>query len=90
MSNQFTWADLLAFAQQLTEEDLKEKVIVWRESESIEVSFAEQLDEDFYNNPDDDYCVRESEYKEFYNEDPKECEATMAYRKGFPVMVENF
>jgi len=50
------WEELKKFCNELPEEELKKKVILWREGECINDMDATQLTEDHYQTDGDDGC----------------------------------
>lgn len=78
------WIKLKEFCNSLNEEQLKKKVIVWREDEAISRINAELLTEDQYIGDGEDGCYPESEASE-----PIET-LKKVYSKGDPILWEKF
>ena len=82
------WNELKDFCNKLSETELKEKVILWREDEAITDIIAEQLQEDHYikrENPEDG-CFPVSECKDL----EPETKIKRVHVKGYPVLHEVF
>lgn len=89
------WKQLKDFCNGLTEEQLQEKVIMWREHEAVNEIEAMALEEDNYMNTNIDYndgCMSESEMKSQINKNHNLSREDFkkVYDKGFPVLWENF
>jgi hypothetical protein len=90
-----TWNEIKVFCNSLNEEQLKEKVLLWREDECIAVS-AHELEEDQYLDEDtDEGCVPESTMHQLIKDDPDAYPDGVehfkkVYSKGRPMMIENF
>ncbi|MCW3111295.1 MAG: hypothetical protein JWQ09_5801 [Segetibacter sp.] len=57
----FTWAALKEFCNGLTDEQLKQTVILPQDESSIEIKYASSLGEDQYNFIEEEYsCTKES------------------------------
>lgn len=61
-SEKFTWADLKAFANNLTNEQLKQTVIIPQEESYIEILYASDLGEDQYNFIEEEYTTTKSDF----------------------------
>lgn len=82
------WKELKAFCNALSESELNEKVILWRESEAITKIEAEQLEEDHYiqvESPEEG-CFPVSEAKHF----DTSIKIKRVYLKGHPILHELF
>lgn len=88
------WKQLKDFCNGLTEEQLQEKVIMWREDDVVNNIEVRELEEDHYINKDDydNGCFEESEMKsQIENDDELTVDNfKKVYDKGFPVLWENF
>ena len=89
------WRKLKEFCNNLPENELDKKVIVWREYEGITKIEAEQLLEDHYSNPYniEEGCFPELEAKSLIK-DKEDFPNGMndlqkAYSKGYPVLYES-
>jgi len=82
------WKELKEFCNSLDENQLENKVILWREDEAINNIEVEKLQEDHYINKDEpDYgCfpVSEAGYLDTKTKIKK------VYNKGFPILWEKF
>lgn len=58
----FTWADLKEFANGLTDEQLKQEVIVPQDESSITIAFASDLGEDEYHFIDQEYTCTKANF----------------------------
>lgn len=91
------WKQLKDFCNNLPESELEKNVILWRESEAITNISSEQLDEDYYIDPDDSEngCFPELEMKSQINMSPNDFPNGVehfqkVYDKGHPVLHEIF
>lgn len=88
------WKKLKDFCNGLTEEQLQEKVIMWREDECVNRIEAMTLSEDHYINKEDNEhgCFDESEMNSQINQNQELSREDFkkVYDKGFPVLWENF
>lgn len=88
------WKKLKDFCNGLTEEQLKEKVIMWREDECVSRIEAMTLSEDHYiNKENNEYgCFEESEMNSQINQNQELSREDFkkVYDKGFPVLWEDF
>lgn len=64
----FTWALLKEFCNSLTEEQLKQEVIVPQDESSIKILYASELGEDQYHFFDMEYCTTKENYDPDYFE----------------------
>lgn len=79
------WNELKVFCNSLDENQLQNKVILWREGYAISNINAQNIEEDLYFESDDeDGCYPESEASK-----PIE-ELTKVYDKGDPILYEEF
>ncbi len=80
------WKELKDFCNSLNDEQLKKKVILWREEEAINAIEVEKLEEDHYVCPDsgEEGCYPLSEA----NEDLEDLKKV--YEKGDPILSEDF
>lgn len=67
----YTWAKLKAFCNSLTEEQLKHKVCVIREDDSLSILEAAEIGEDLYKFEDEEYAVSKSDFAANYHLDGK-------------------
>jgi hypothetical protein len=58
----FTWADLKAFCEKLTPEQLLQEVIVPQDESSITIKYASELGDDQYYFIDEEYTCTEEDY----------------------------
>jgi hypothetical protein len=82
------WKDLKNFCNNLTEEQLEQKVLMWRETEVISDINAMKLCEDYYiekENPEEG-CFPASECQDL----PKETKVKKVYNQGTPILMEDF
>lgn len=82
------WKELKEFCNNLPLSELENNVILWREDEAITDIGAEQLDEDYYIKTDEpeDGCFPDSEIDSL----EQDIEITRVYKKGHPILHENF
>lgn len=78
------WKELKDFANSLNEHQLSQKVILWREDESIQDIEAMNLEEDHYIGNNDEGCYPESDASEPIDNLRK------VYDKGHPILWEKF
>jgi len=80
------WSDLKKFCNSLSEQQLENKVIMWREDEAINKIEAETLSENHYADPElgENICFPESEASAPIENLEK------VYDKGFPILMEDF
>ena len=83
------------FCDELTEEQLDKKVILWREDEAISKIEPITLSEDYYMFDGDEGCVPESEAKHTIKHESKEypnglADVEKGYEKGHPILMEDF
>lgn len=96
INESINWAQLKEFCNGLTEEQLKEKVILWREEECLNRIYTFELHEDYYIEIDgDDLCMTETEMQyeidrspEYYPKGRKHFKKV--YSKGRPMLGEDF
>ena len=88
------WKELKGFCNGLTEEQLEQKVIMWREDEAVQEIKAMTLEQDHYINKEDydNGCFEESEMRSQIenDEDLTEEDFKKVYDKGFPLLWEDF
>lgn len=88
------WKQLKDFCNGLTEEQLQEKVIMWREHEEVNNIEVDTLQEDQYVNinRDQDGCMAESDmnWEINQNQNLSREDFKKVYDKGFPLLWENF
>jgi hypothetical protein len=91
-----TWKQLKEFCNNLPENELKKKVIMWREEECVNAIEVMALDEDHYIDPENDEngCFPESEAKIFIEDEDAYPEGMKdlkkVYDKGHPILWEDF
>lgn len=91
------WRQLKDFCNELTEEQLEKKVVIWREDEAISEIEPTLLVEDYYANEDvlDDKCAKELEVLDIIKNNPEDYpnglgDFKRVYHKGHPMLWENF
>lgn len=90
------WKELKEFVNNLPENELEKKVILWREDESINQINAETLKEDHYIDPENhlDGCFPESEAKNMIKDEDAYPNGILdlekVYDKGTPILWEDF
>lgn len=84
------WKELKDFANSLDENQLEQKVILWREDEAITNIGAEQLHDDHYiGEYNDDGCYTLSDAGLTLKE-AKEQGLEKVYDKGTPILFDDF
>ncbi len=58
----FTWALLKEFCNSLSEDQLKQEVIIPHDESCIKILYASDLGEDQYHFYDSEYCVSKADY----------------------------
>lgn len=92
------WKEMKDFCSKLTEEQLDQKVILWREDEAITKIECSQLEHDHYIETESgspDGCFEESEALYMIKNHPEDYpngldHFTKVYDKGFPILKEDF
>lgn len=89
------WKQLKDFCNGLTEEQLQEKVIMWREHESVNNIEVMTLEEDHFIYLDiyeSDGCITESDMNSQINKNQNISREDFkkVYDKGFPLLWEDF
>ena len=91
------WKQLKDFCNNLTDEQLNEKVLIWREEEIISAIEVVELEEDYYI--DEDYwpegCAPESECLNIIEINPENypngfLDLKKCYKKGHSIIQEIF
>lgn len=81
-----TFADLKNFVNGLSDEQLKEPVILWREEEGVTNIEGMVLEKDHYTTEGETHCFPEDEATEEQKNEGLELE----YKKGTPILWEDF
>ncbi|MHB8871877.1 MAG: hypothetical protein ACYC5G_05485 [Candidatus Doudnabacteria bacterium] len=83
------WYDLKTFCNSLSEEQLVENVVLWREEDAISKIGAEILREDYYLDTEEptEGCFTLSECGYSLEEAPN---LKLVYEKGTPILWEDF
>lgn len=67
----YTWVKLKEFCNSLTDDQLKHKVCVIREDDSLSILEASELGEDLYKFEDEEYAVSKNDFDAEYHLDGK-------------------
>lgn len=91
------WKELKDFCNNLDDEQLNKKVLIWREEEVISDIEAINLEEDYFIDEDcwDEGCAPESECLQIIEMNPENypnglSDLKKCYQKGHPIIQENF